>query len=49
MEPQHRSRTLKYARALNEDYGYAVMPHLTCVGHSRDELIQIIQEIKEPD
>ena len=29
-----RSRTLKYARHLSEDYGYAVMPHLTCVGHS---------------
>lgn len=42
-----RSRTLKYARALHEDYGYAVMPHLTCVGHSRDELIQIINEIKD--
>ncbi len=42
-----RSRTLKYARALHEDYGYAVMPHLTCVGHSRDELVQIINEIKD--
>ena len=42
-----RSRTLKYARALHEDYGYAVMPHLTCVGHSREELVQIINEIKD--
>ncbi len=41
-----RSRTLKYARSLHEDYGYAVMPHLTCVGHSRDELKQIIAEFK---
>ena len=42
-----RSRTLSYARKLHEDYGYNVMPHLTCVGHSRDELKQIIGEFKE--
>jgi methylenetetrahydrofolate reductase (NADPH) len=41
-----RSRTLKYARRLHEDFGYTVMPHLTCVGHSRDELKQIIAEFK---
>jgi methylenetetrahydrofolate reductase (NADPH) len=42
-----RSRTLKYARSLQEDYGYNVMPHLTCVGHSRDELKHIIAEFKQ--
>ena len=42
-----RSRTLKYARHLREDYGYAVMPHLTCVGHSRDDLRGIISEFRE--
>jgi methylenetetrahydrofolate reductase (NADPH) len=42
-----RSRTLKYARRLREDYGYAVMPHLTCVGHSREELRGIIAEFRE--
>ncbi|MFT5836926.1 MAG: methylenetetrahydrofolate reductase (NADPH) [Candidatus Azotimanducaceae bacterium] len=42
-----RSRTLKYARHLSEDYGYNVMPHLTCVGHSRDELRGIIAEFRE--
>ncbi len=41
-----RSRTLNYARQLHEDYGYAVMPHLTCVGHSREELKQTIAEFK---
>jgi methylenetetrahydrofolate reductase (NADPH) len=41
-----RSRTLNYARKLREDYCYAVMPHLTCVGHSRDELKQTIAEFK---
>jgi methylenetetrahydrofolate reductase (NADPH) len=41
-----RSRTLKYAKCLHEDYGYTVMPHLTCVGHSRDELREIIGEFK---
>jgi len=42
-----RSRTLKYARQLSEVYNYAVMPHLTCVGHSRDELIGIVREFKD--
>lgn len=42
-----RSRTLSYAKCLQEDYGYRVMPHLTCVGHSRDELREIITQFKE--
>jgi len=42
-----RSRTLKYAKCLHEEYGYKVMPHLTCVGHSRDELREIILEFKD--
>ena len=42
-----RSRTLSYARQLADDFGYQVMPHLTCVGHSRDELRQIIAEFRE--
>jgi methylenetetrahydrofolate reductase (NADPH) len=42
-----RSRTLKYAKSLHEDYGYEVMPHLTCVGHSKAELREIISEFKD--
>lgn len=42
-----RSRTLKYARHLREDYDYTVMPHLTCVGHSREELEGIIAEFRD--
>lgn len=42
-----RSRTLSYARQLADDFGYEVMPHLTCVGHSRGELRQIIAEFRE--
>jgi len=42
-----RSRTLKYAKILREEHGYEVMPHLTCVGHSKDELKEIIGDFKE--
>ncbi len=42
-----RSRTLTYARQLAADFGYEVMPHLTCVGHSRAELKEIIAEFRE--
>ncbi len=44
-----RSRTLSYARKLAENFDYAVMPHLTCVGHARDELKEIIAEFRAAD
>jgi methylenetetrahydrofolate reductase (NADPH) len=37
-----RERTLRYAQILKQTYGFAVMPHLTCVGASASELLEII-------
>lgn len=39
-----RKTTLRYARALQEDYGFKVMPHLTCVGHTVNELLEILED-----
>lgn len=38
-----RERTFRYAEILRKEYGFAVMPHLTCVGSSRDELREILR------
>lgn len=42
-----REPTLHYARELREDYGFEVMPHLTCVGHSRAELLEIVKQFQK--
>lgn len=42
-----RERTFRYARILKDDYGFEVMPHLTCVGSSREELREIIDGYHE--
>ena len=42
-----RATTMRYARLLKEDHGFEVMPHLTCVGHTRDELLDILEEFAE--
>lgn len=42
-----RATTLRYAKLLQQDHGFEVMPHLTCVGHSRDELLEILEEFAE--
>ena len=34
-----RETTMHYARALQDEYNFEVMPHLTCVGHTSDELL----------
>jgi methylenetetrahydrofolate reductase (NADPH) len=40
-----RQRTAQVSGLLRTDFGYTVMPHLTCVGHSRAELIEIADRI----
>jgi methylenetetrahydrofolate reductase (NADPH) len=36
-----RERTAQMSAMLKDEFGFTVMPHLTCVGHSRDELAYI--------
>jgi len=42
-----RATTLRYAKLLQQEHGFEVMPHLTCVGHTRDELLEILEEFAE--
>ena len=42
-----RDTSLKYARILQEEHGFRVMPHLTCVGHPKSELCDIIDQFYE--
>ena len=37
-----RERTFKYAKILRDDFGWLVMPHLTCVGSTKAELLDIV-------
>lgn len=39
-----RERTFRYARILREEFGWLVMPHLTCVGSTRAELLDIVAD-----
>jgi len=39
-----RASTLEYAETLKNTHHYEVMPHLTCVGHSQDELLKILKD-----
>ncbi len=39
-----RETTMHYAKLLKEEHGFEVMPHLTCVGHTRDELLTILED-----
>ena len=40
-----RERTARAAAMLKRDFGYTVMPHLTCVGHSAAELNVIADQL----
>lgn len=42
-----RQRTQEYAAMIREIFDFDVMPHLTCVGHSRDELREILERFYE--
>ncbi len=42
-----RERTLEYGDILHRRFSYTVMPHLTCVGHSRDELRGILNRFRD--
>jgi len=36
-----RERTSQVSALLRAEFGYAVMPHLTCVNHTREEVVEI--------
>src|SRR5688572_2008201 len=42
-----RDRTAQVSALLKNDFGFTVMPHLTCVGHSRPELGDIADRIHQ--
>ena len=42
-----RETTMHYARILKEEHGFEVMPHLTCVGHTQDELLGILEDFAD--
>lgn len=38
-----RERTIEYGEILQNQFAFDVMPHLTCVGHSKNELLEILK------
>jgi methylenetetrahydrofolate reductase (NADPH) len=40
-----RERTAQVGRLLRSEIGFTVMPHLTCVGHSREELNAVADQL----
>ncbi|MDP0501437.1 MAG: methylenetetrahydrofolate reductase [NAD(P)H] [Verrucomicrobiota bacterium JB022] len=39
-----QERTYRYARILRDQYGFEVMPHFTCVGNSKAEVVELVGE-----
>lgn len=44
-----RERTIEYGELLRDLFEFEVMPHLTCVGHSKDELAGILERFQKSD
>lgn len=42
-----RSQTEQLVNGLNAEHGFPTMPHLTCIGHTRDELAQLITSYRD--
>lgn len=42
-----RERTLLWAHRLRHDFGLETMCHLTCVGHSKEELRHILEQLRD--
>lgn len=40
-----RERTIEYGELLREIFDFNIVPHLTCVGHSKDELKEILAKL----
>ncbi|NLY75709.1 MAG: methylenetetrahydrofolate reductase [NAD(P)H] [Firmicutes bacterium] len=43
----NRSRTIEIASRIKKTYGIETLAHLTCVGHSPEELDQIVNQMKD--
>lgn len=42
-----RTETEELVNGLNADHEFPTMPHLTCVGHTRDELVRLITSYRD--
>lgn len=40
-----RERTAQVSALLKDELGFTVMPHLTCVGHSREDLVAVADDL----
>lgn len=41
-----RERTVEYGELLREIFGFEVMPHLTCLGNSRSDILSMMERFK---